>query len=812
MLRWIVRVLLGLVILAGAAGFWVVSGAARGPNVTGSLAFAGLKDRVDVLRDGNGIPYVFAQNTPDLIRAQGFVTAQSRIFQLTAYRALATGRLAEAIGEKGLPNDREMRRIGLRRNAERHAKLLSPASREFLGWYAEGLNAYIVGNATDLPTELKLAGFTASPWSLEDLVTVLHFVNWSQAANYKAELLTQQVIDKLGPERAAELFPPTYRVAPGAAPALTSAKPTVIASATPVPIWLGLSDDTMRVSAGEALVSPISVGSNNWAVAPARTASGAAVVVNDPHLDARVLPGIWMPIGLFSPEVSAVGAALPAVPGIMVGRNAHVAFGVTNAYGDSQDVFIEQIAPGKPDHYVDGDQVRPFEIINEIIRVKDSTAAGGFREETLAVRRTVRGPIVSDKPVGAQKDRLLSLRMASAELPGGEIGVDRLLVAKNAAEVDQAVQKIDVMYFNFVFGDKAGAIGHRATGRVPIRRSGQGMFPKPVTKEDDWASYIAPDKMPSQMSPASGWVATANHDTRPADYAYEYSTFFSPSYRYDRIGEVLEAGKGMTTADQRKLLMDIKNKQARFLLPALINTLKAMPEYSEWAAILSAWDGNERADQPASLIYRHLYQRIAYETFVDEMGDDVARAWLKQGYLWQSRFDQLLTTPNSKWFDDTRTPAVETLPDIIRRAAGTVRTDLTARHGNDPKAWRWGAEHQIHFDSPMRRTGSGRDFLGRAAQPYNGSNETVMRALTLNFMSGFDVDIHASMRIVADLADDEKVQAVVSGGVVERQFHKHQKNQLDPWFAGELLPWWFDRKAIEREAKDRQTFTPSAAR
>jgi penicillin amidase len=268
----------------------------------------------------------------------------------------------------------------------------------------------------------------------------------------------------------------------------------------------------------------------------------------------------------------------------------------------------------------------------------------------------------------------------------------------------------------------------------------------------------------------------------------------------------------MTTADQRKLLMDIKNKQARFLLPALIDALKSSPDYSEWVAILSAWDGNERADQPASLIYRHLYQRVAYETFVDEMGDDVARAWLKQGYLWQSRFDQMLATPNSKWFDDIRTPAVETLPDIIRRAASIVRPDLTTRHGTDPKAWRWGAEHQIHFDSPLRRTGSGRDFLGRAAQPYNGSNETVMRALTLNFMSGFDVDIHASMRIVADLADDEKVQAVVSGGVVERQFHKHQKNQLDPWFAGELLPWWFDRKAIEREAKDRQTFTPSAAR
>ncbi|MBL8311438.1 MAG: penicillin acylase family protein [Burkholderiales bacterium] len=813
-MRWLIRGLLAVVVVLAAGAIWLLSGHARGPNVSGTVAFNGLSAPVQVLRDGHGIPYIFAQNTPDLIRAQGFVTAQSRIFQLEAYRAIASGRLAEAIGEKGLKNDREIRLIGLRRNAERHAKLLSPAARQWLGWYAEGMNAYITQHADDLPVELKLAGFRASEWQIADMVNVLHFVNWSQAANYKAELLTQLLIDKLGYERASDLFPPAYRDAPTGIPrpAAASPAPTNPSAATKTAaMWLGVGDpSTASLASDDAFRPPLAVGSNNWVVAGSRAANGKPMVVNDPHLDARVLPGIWMPVGLFSPDIRAVGAALPAVPGILVGRNADVAFGVTNAYGDSQDLFIEQLAPGKPDHYLDGDQAKPFAVSNEVIRIKDKDAPGGYREETLSIKRTVRGPVVSAAPLGANKDRVLSLRMVSAELPGGEIGIDRMLLAKNADELNAAVQQIDVMYFNFVFADKAGAIGHRATGRVPVRRSGQGLYPKPAAREDDWLAMIPPDKMPGQRSPARGWIGTANHDTRAADTTYEYSSFFSPAYRIERIGEVLDAAKATTVADHARLQMDIRNKQARHLLPLLVTLFKGVPGFEDWAAILSAWDGDERADQPASLIYRHLYQRIAYETFVDELGDEAARKWLAQGYLWQARFDQLLQLPNSAWFDDVRTPARESLTEIAHRAATAVRAELIAKYGADAKAWKWGAEHVIHFDAPLRRTGAGRDFLGRAAQPYDGSNETVMRALTLGFMSGYDVDIHASMRIVADLADDEKVQAVLSGGVVERQFHAHQKDQLDAWFAGKLLPWWFDQKAIEREARSRQTLAPVA--
>jgi len=796
------RALCTLILLAAATSASAFVGSLRGPKVDGELALPGLTAKVRVLRDEHGIPYIFAANTPDLIRAQGFVTAQDRLFQMEGYRAIATGRLAESVGEAGLASDRQIRLLGLRRNAERHAKLLSPEARDFLLWYAEGMNAYISGHADDHPVELKLAGFTPRPWTLEDMVTVLHFVNWSQAANFKAELGMQKLIDKFGADKALrELLPvnvnPDRRLQPAIVGDAAAALPL---GGRDVELLAGLDEPA-------APFAPLAVGSNNWAIGKSRSASGAAVLVNDPHLDARMLPGIWHPVGLFTPEIQAVGAALPAVPGIQVGRTAHVAFGVTNAYGDSQDLFIEKVAPGEPDHYLDGERVRPFQIIEEVIRIKDKNAPGGFREEKMRIRATVRGPVVTGPILGYDGETLLSLRMASAELPGGGIGIDQLLTARDIADVDKAAQAMDVIYFNYVFVDKAGGIGHRSTGRVPVRASKQGSHPKPVGPSDDWQGFIPPAQMPGMIAPARDWVGTANNDTRPDGYPFDYSSYFASSYRIRRIGEVLGQGQGMRTEDQTALMMDAQNLQAPRLKPAMVAALRADAATADFAQILEAWDGRDDEDLAAPLIYHSLYERLAYETYVDEMGDKLARDYLSLWYAWQERFDELAKTPDSPWFDDIRTPQKETLPDLVRRSAAIVRNELQARHGADASKWRWGDEHRIYFFSPLRRSGSGRDWLGYAEAPMSGSGATLLRALT-PFMGGFSVQFFASMRLVADMGDDEKIEAVVSGGVVDRQFHPHQKDQLPAWTEGRLLKWWFAPQQVEAHAQQRQELVP----
>jgi penicillin G amidase len=802
-----------------------VVGSLRGPQISGDKLLTGLSAPVRVLRDAHGIPYIFAANTPDLIRAQGFVTAQHRLFQMEGYRAMATGRLAEAVGAVGLNNDRQIRLIGLRRNAERHAKLLSPDARNFLAWYAEGMNAYITAHANDHPRELQLAGFSTRPWTLEDMVTVLHYVNWSQAANFKSELTMQKLIDKFGAERtlrelsAVNVNPLRQQqvIRVGDAPHTGSQSRAGLAEPpvqTPVRATDAIPLGEVQLLAGLAEEdglfapqAPVAVGSNNWAIGKSRSASGAAVLVNDPHLDARLLPGIWHPVGLFTPEIQAVGAALPAVPGILLGRTSGAAFGVTNAYGDSQDLFIERVAPGQPDHYVDGDRVRPFQIIDELIRIKDANAPGGFREETLRIRATVRGPIISGPILNAEGERLLSLRMASAEIMGGDIGIDRLLTARSAAEVDRAAQALDTMYFNLVFADKAGVIGHRATGRVPVRASLQGAVPKLVGSAGDWQGFIPADQMPGTLAPARDWVGTANHDTRPDVYAYDYSSHASASYRIRRMIEVLDSARGMRSTDQSALMMDTKNLQASRLKPVLLAALRADPAHAEVARLIEAWDGRDDQHLGAPLIHHAFYERLAYETFVDEMGEKLAREWLNQWYAWQERFDEMIQTPESPWFDDIRTPQKETLPDLARRTASAVVALLREKQGPDPSKWTWGNAHRVTFSSPLRRTGLGRDLLGAAPAPMSGSGATLMRSGN-NFLGDFSVQWFASARLVADLGDDDKLEAVVSGGVVDRQFHPHQKDQLPAWSEGRLLNWWFARDKVEANARSMQRLVP----
>ena len=474
-LKWIVVGLLGLVVLAAVAAYILVRSSGH-PKVDGELRMAGLTGPVKVLRDELGVPYIFAANTPDLLRAQGFVTAQNRLLQMELFRATWRGELAATFGPDALPSDVRMRVLGMRRNGDRHAQKLDAASRAFLQAYVDGVNAYVNDQGNDHPIELKVAGLKPSPWSVADLVTLVHFVHYTHSTNFKAEIVGQKLIDKLGLARAREIMPLTVnpdwgQVPPAPGPTAQSGAP----------------GERLGVQWAHLLVAPETLnhqglGSNNWAVGPSRSASGKAIVANDPHLDSRILPGYWHPVGLFTPEIQAVGAALPGMPGILVGRTKHVAFGVTNAYGDVQDVYIETLDPADKNRYLQGGRSTPFTVVDETIRIKDKAAPGGVREQPLRIRYTVRGPVISDHPgLGSGGDKVLVLRSTDAEVLGPVIGIEGLLTAPDAAAFDREVQKIDLMMFNFVFGDDQGVIAPRATGAVPVRAGADGSLPRGAT-------------------------------------------------------------------------------------------------------------------------------------------------------------------------------------------------------------------------------------------------------------------------------------------------------------------------------------------
>lgn len=803
-IKWTLAAVLAALVAVVAGGYFFARGKGQ-PQVDGTLRLAGLTAPVKVLRDELGVPYVFAANTPDLIRAQGFVTAQNRLLQMELFRATWRGELATTFGADALTSDIRMRVLGMRRNGDRHAEKIDPATRALLQQYADGVNAYVRDHAADHPLETRLAGLVPSAWSVADLVTLVHFVHYTHSTNFKAEMVAQKLIDKLGPERAREIFPLTINPDRADSKSAAARPATGFAGAERVGV------DWKDLAAAPETLNHQGLGSNNWAIGPSRSASGRAMVVNDPHLDSRILPGYWHPIGLFAPGVQAVGAALPGMPGILVGRTKHVAFGVTNAYGDVQDVYIETIDPANPEHYLDGGRSVPFDVITETIKVKDKAAPGGVREEKLVIRSTRRGPVITDHAaLGPKGDKLLVLRSTDAEVLGPVLGFEGLLTAPDAAAFDREVQKMDLMMFNFVFGDDQGTIAHRATGAVPIRAGDVGSVPHapPADGSDDWTGFIPKDRMPGMTNPARAWVGSANHDTTPPGFEWYYTNYVAPNYRYRRIGEVLGQAQKMTVADHWKLLADDRNLQSDVLRGAIVAALKADPAQKDLAAILEPWDGVDRAEQAAPLVYQALYREIALGTFADKLGQDVAQDMLSTWYFWQQRFDALAATPESPWFDDPATAdRRETLADVIRAAAPRARASIEAAQGKDPASWRWGKAHTLRFVSPLRRSGAGQELLGGFTAERPGSGETLNRGV-YDFMKPYDVNFFPSMRIVTDFGDPDKVEAVVAGGVSERHFQPHQNDQAKLLVANERRSWWFNPAKAEANAKATLTLAP----
>ena len=521
------------------------------------------------------------------------------------------------------------------------------------------------------------------------------------------------------------------------------------------------------------------------------------------------------PIGLQSPNIQAVGYAFPGVPGLIGGRTNYVAFGVTNAYGDVQDLYVETVNPANDNEYKSDDDWLTFARDDHTFNVKDSSTETGYRAETIQYRKTIHGIVASD--LGLFDDKLpgavISLRWALDEGNRGGIGVISMMLAKDVFEFDQALAEFDTVMFNFVFGDTKGNIGHRSTGRIPVRSDKNGAYMRDgATVGNHWQGWIPKDEMPGQFNPARGWVGTANHDTRVDDYPYYYSSGFAPSFRYQRIAELIESTPRTSPDDHRDFMLDIRNLQAEAFMPNVLAALREDPAFEAWVPILESWDFEERTDLVAPSLYHAIYHYLAYVIVEDDLGEEVANNYSNNWYFWQERIQHLVGQEYGQyWIDDQRTKdKVEDLHDIIRRAATLGDAKLRAISGDDPTTQKWGEIHKVSFVSPLRQSGLGSRLLGGGTFAKEGSGETLNRAgysRTANIEDGFDTAFAATARLVMDLADPEKIKAVVAGGVTARQFNDHYNDQIPVWVDGELLTWWLSKDKILEQVKTNVTLT-----
>ena len=786
----------------------------------GEIVAPGLAAPVEVVRDEKGMAYLRAESLDDALFVQGFLTAQDRLFQMHLLRLFSQGRLTELSGEDARTLDIENRTYGFHRLARRHTQALGEPSRRGLERYAAGVNAYLETMRDEIPLEFRLAGLKPEAWEAEDSVSILYFMAWKNGANLRHEMVAQMLVERLGWDRTQEILPLNINPdAPEPASAEEESPPATSdasvsetersSRAEPSPsVNLGLADKIDRI-AWLLDSGPLRFGSNNWAAAGERTESGLPILAGDPHLDARILPGVWYPLAMIWPDNRAVGVSVPGIPGMLIGRTQYIAMSPTNAYGDSQDLFIETLDPEDPERYLEGEESKALRIETETLKIKDDAAPGGFREEKVDLRFTERGPLVSSVLPNLKTDRVLSLRWAPAEFVDSSIGLMEPLAARSAGDLDRGFAGLSVVALNYVFADVEGNIGWRVTGRLPKRAERAGKMPWLVTGgEDPWQGWIPYDEMPHAMNPSRGWLGTANHMTIGPDYPYYFSNYFASSYRYRRLIELLddEPTKKLTTDQFWAGQRDTKNLMAESLAPILAAALRDCGD-DTLAAYLEDWDFHDRPDLVAPTIFQETYRQFAHEVFADELGEELAQAMLASWYFWQERLEQMVLEGTSTFFDDERTESIETRNDLICRAANLAKTRLGEIKGPDPGDWTWGSLHHLTFSNPIRRIGLGAAWLGSGPHPMGGSTETLYRGW-YDFDEPFGATHTASLRMVVDLADREKIRAVLPGGVAGRTFHPHQKDQIHAFMSGEVLHWWFSDEAIEEHATHRMTLLP----
>ena len=814
----------------------------------GSLNLPGLTRPVTVQRDEKGMAFIRAESLDDLLFAQGFVTARDRLFQMDLTRRLIQGRISEVTGKKALDQDVRMRTIGLDRLARTQAAMLDPIVKTRFQRYVDGINTFIQTTPGDLHLEFRLAGISPEQWEIADSISLLYYLGYATAANLDTERILQMLLDTAGYERTLEILPLNINPAdPNDTGEWTDVpSPDVLAWLPDQPAWRypavqPETDSTMPESnsslpkpdstrtdadnpAGSGEVRPdapffriasyptdryLRAGSNNWAVSPARSATGGAMVCGDTHLDPRILPGVWYPLGLICPEIRAVGVTIPGIPGMAMGRTDHFALAMTNNYADIQDLYLVIPDPDRPEHYIENGKSHPFDIRMESVTIKDPDVPGGFSFHEFVVRTTRKGPVITDQFGSLTPHRPVVLRFAPAESMTPDIGLLDILTAKNSRELKQVLTRLPMVCLNWVFADDQGTIGFQVSGRVPIRKKGHGTFLRaraPVL--DPWLGWIPDHEMPGILNPSAGWIGTCNHKTITSDYPYYYSSYFAPRYRYERLAELM-ADSGPKTPEQMwRFQRDTLNPMARIMAPQIASALMEHPGTRTMGEILGNWNFHDDPDLAAPAIFQAVYLFFARAVFEDELGEDNTRLLLNTWYFWQERLQLMTAQGTSPWFDDVRTPnRTETVSDLILRAGRQAKAKLTDRMGPDMDRWRWGRIHTLSLTSPVAREGWIARVLGTDPMPMGGSGETLYRGW-YDADDPFAVTHCAALRMVVDFADPDRIMAVIPGGVTGRLFHHHHKDRTSVFMSGDPEYWWFSDDAIHAHTVTTQTLIP----
>ncbi|MDR5682697.1 MAG: penicillin acylase family protein [Armatimonadota bacterium] len=773
--RIVLIAVLALVIVAGGGAAYAVRRAY--PRVSGSLIVPGLQAPVEVVRDRWGVPHIYARNERDLFFAQGFVHAQDRLWQMEMNRRTGSGRLSEIFGERTLGTDRFLRTIGLRRAAELEWQLLSPQTRGALEAYAAGVNAFLAHAGGRLPAEFLILGFRPEPWHPLDSLVFGKLMAYDLGGNWQTEILRAMLVARFGPQVAGRLVPAHLQDSPIIVPEATS--------------YEGFRD--VRLPAAAERGGQLGVGSNNWVLAGARTDSGRPYLANDPHLRIA-FPSIWYEIHLEGGPYRVAGFSFAGVPGVIIGHNDRIAWGVTNANPDVQDLYIERFHPDDPHRYLYRGVWLSVEEVVEEIRVR-----GRVHPERLVVRLTRHGPLINDVVDGLRE--FVALRW-TALLPSTVAeGVLRYNRARDWQEFREALQHFHVPAQNFVYADVDGNIGYQLPGWIPIRARGDGTVPVPGwTGEYEWTGWIPYEELPSVFNPPRGWIATANNRIAPDGYRYLLGTEWAEGLRARRIADVLEARAQHAMSDLQALQNDNLSLPALRIAPVLAALPTADESVRAAQQDLRRWDGVLMADSRAAAIYQAFLVRAVERVFKPVLGQDVWDRYARRHFVMGALLG-LWERPDDPWWGPGGRD--RTAEEVLREAVA----DLTSRLGPDRTKWTWGALHQVRFNHTLGEVPVLGRLLNLRPMPSPGDGWTVNQA-AYSLLRPFDQTVVASMRMILDVGEWDRSVGIHTTGQSGLPFHPHRGDFAPLWVRGDYHPMPWTAQVVRAQAAATLTLQP----
>ncbi|MEZ4865724.1 MAG: penicillin acylase family protein [Caldilineaceae bacterium] len=729
--------------------WWQAECARRVPVLVGEVP-AAVQHQIEIARDEQGIPHIFAENDHDLLLGLGLAMAQDRLWQLDYYRRKATGRLAEILGKAALPQDVLARTVGLNRIAAAEAANLPPATRDLLAAFAEGINHVITASAANPPIEFDLLAYRPEPWTLVDTVAIWVEFRWYLTGRLPVIALPEVARRTLNNEKLLQAF-----LTPEAG------DESILPDGSYTAVEVGSEAVGTVVGDPEA-----GVGSNNWIVSGALAENGLPLVASDPHVPFSALSW-WYEAHLCGGSFNVAGATYIGVPTILLGRNEQVAWGITNNICSQRDLYQERTDPDHPDAFLYDGQWEPARKLTEVIQVR------GQAPVHKAIRFSRNGPIVDELlPAAAQGTGPVALRWLGATLCDEITPMLNASRAQNCAEFRAALHDWRSPTWSFVFGDTSDEIGYQCVGRIPLRHNWTRSYRPGWDPTHQWQGVMPFAGMPALTDPPHGWIRTANNRTAPPDYPYPLSGTWSSGHRAERIRHMLEAQLHFDREDFVRMQYDVRSQRAGEAVPLLLKVLANIQDapLQVAATYLTHWNYRMEPDQVGAalfeLFFRQWSTRVAAARFPATLAPQMAEV---VGGLALA----LLAEDRAGWFGKTDRSA-----EIVA-AFGAAVDELIERLGPEPAAWTWGRLHTITLHHPLSGRGDLSELLDRGGYSLGGNASTVCNT---GADANYESNSGASYRMIADLSTSPPtLWAMDTAGQSGHPGSEHYCGQLLAW-------------------------------